>query len=478
MTQLPLHRVSWPARAYLCCGVLVLAVGFTLLRVPFGVSDNFTILLALFQSPSVGVMFESNLNLQGFMRPLMWAQSKVLFDLAGGHYFAAFRGLHIGMVAVILMGTVRLTRVHSPITFGLAMLSLAAVVGFGPFHEAVRETELNTKLLITTLCFGAVLLADSTPRWWKDVAAVVLTLWAVLTIELGLLTWICLVVAFAIGWRGVSWRGLLAATLCVAVYFYLRFVHYDVGVPGLIERSSGLGLRVREPPELIALFGLNPLPFYIYNVTASAMAVLFSEPRSGVFIAVRELLAGRLTAGTVVNLATSLLTTGTLVWFAVTRRHAWRRLTFRREDQLFILAGVVLAANAAISFPYTKDVTMSTAAAFYPLAMFAALQALASRIGGQRQRASRAVAAYALLVVLSLGWALRGATFYLDMRQEADVVRQDWAGVYQFLDSQGLGNLSQEDRAFVEAFREEMFALPTPRTFGSGLGLRLELDPH
>jgi hypothetical protein len=470
--------MSWSVRAYLAVGLLLLTVGYVLFQVPFGVSDNFTIILMFFRSPSVAKMFASNLNLQGFMRPMMWAASKVVFDLSAGHIFETYRALHVVMVGTILFGTIRLARVRSPLTFGLALLSVAAAIGFGPFHEAVRETELNTKLLITTLCFCAVLLADSRPRLWKDVAAILLTVWAVLTIELGLLVWVCLVAAFLVGMRGVSKRGIAAVTACVAVYFYLRFVRYDVGVPGLIERSSGFGLSVREPPELIAMFGANPLPFYAYNVIASAMGILFGEPRSGVFALVREVLTSKLTSGTVLNVVTSTVTSGLLVWFAARRWRAWRTWTFTHEDGLFLLAMSVLAANAAISFPYTKDVTMSTAAAFYPLAMFAALHALTSDLPGRTLPAWRAVATYALLLTVSLGWTVRGATFYLDMRRESQVVRQDWATVHEFLDSQGMGVANPRERAFVDGFRAEMLALPSPRAAADHWWLRLELDPH
>jgi hypothetical protein len=44
----------------------------------------------------------------------------------------------------------------------------------------------------------------------------------------------------------------------------------------MMERSSGFGLAILDPEDLIARFGANPLPFYAYNVTASAMSVLFA----------------------------------------------------------------------------------------------------------------------------------------------------------------------------------------------------------
>ena len=50
-----------------------------------------------------------------------------------------------------------------------------------------------------------------------------------------------------------------------------------------MERASGFGFRVLDPPELADRFGGNPLPFYAYNIASSVLSVLLSEPRGGVY---------------------------------------------------------------------------------------------------------------------------------------------------------------------------------------------------
>src|SRR5204863_16219 len=109
-------------------------------------------------------------------------------------------------------------------------------------------------------------------------AAVVLATYAMFTNELGLLVWVALVAAYLAGFRGVPLRAVAIVTAILCVYFYLRFVRLSVGAPGLVERSSGFGFSIRSPQELGRMFAAHPLPFYAYNVVASALAVLLSEP--------------------------------------------------------------------------------------------------------------------------------------------------------------------------------------------------------
>ena len=92
---------------------------------------------------------------------------------------------------------------------------------------------------------------------------------AALTIESGLLVWVILVGGFVVGARGISRGGVAALLALLVVYFVLRFPVLDVGSPDLIERSSGFGFRILDPPDLVARFGSNPYPFYLYNIVCS-----------------------------------------------------------------------------------------------------------------------------------------------------------------------------------------------------------------
>ena len=467
---------SWNSLAYLYAMLMSAAVGYFLIHLPFQVSDNLGNLIALQDGRSMRQLFLDTLTLQGFMRPASWATTKAVFDLPGHHYFLAYRTLHIAMVVLLTIAVVRLVRVRSSLTFCLAALALAAVIGFHPFHEAVRETELNMKLLLPLLSLGALILADSTPHWWKDAAAFGLTAYALLANELGILVWVTLVMAYLLGLRGVSGRAVLAVTALLGLYFVFRFGMSNVGAPGLAERSSGFGLRSREPNELIAMFGANPLPFYAYNVMASALTVLLSEPRSGVFVFARYLFTASLDPGTLINVVTSLVSTSLLLWYAARRWRAWLARDLSHDDRLFLVAAAVLAGNAAISYPYTKDVIMSTAAAFYPLALFAALHLLLSTVSGRQMTAVRAAAIYLVVAVVSVGWTIRAGSFFIDMRQSAYKAQSDWVTVYEWLEEQKILKPGEKS-ALVDQLHDEMLRMPVPRVYLEPPWLA-RLDPH
>ena len=104
-------------------------------------------------------------------------------------------------------------------------------------------------------------------------------------------------------------------------------------------------------------------------------SVLFSEPQSGVFVGLREWLAG---AGRLprvfVPVATSIVTTGLVAWAAV--RILGSRVAWDDTSRLLAVFAAVLLANATMSYVYTKDEIVSIAGVFYALAVFAAMREL------------------------------------------------------------------------------------------------------
>ncbi len=206
----------WRRLAYLAGAVLSSSIAYCVFHLPFEVSDNLGNLLQLTDTSAAGI-FAATLRLQGFLRPMMWTTTKILFDLSGGHYFLAYRSFHVLMVFVLMLAFVRLMRVDSALTFGVALLSMSAVMGAPTFHELMNETELNVKLSIVAMCLCVFNLSASEPRWWKDAAMLGLFAYASLSNELGLLIWVCVVAAYLVGFRGVSRRGVLMATVMLAV---------------------------------------------------------------------------------------------------------------------------------------------------------------------------------------------------------------------------------------------------------------------
>jgi hypothetical protein len=216
-------------------------------------------------------------------------------------------------------------------------------------------------------------------------------------------------------------------TALLAGYFFVRFVVFDVGTPGLELREAGFGFVRYTGAEIAHRFGGNPLPFYAYNVAASILAVLFAEPRDGVWALARGIVHGDLHPAVVIAVVSNTLATLVVFRFAWTRRHVWLARRFERRDQIVLLFGMVLVANAVISYPYTKDAIVSPAGVFFAAAAFVGCVDLVETLPQRRRLASIGVTA--VLAVLSLGWAMRFVGLHAALDRTAFVVRQQWTRI-------------------------------------------------
>ena len=118
-------------------------------------------------------------------------------------------------------------------------------------------------------------------------------------------------------------------------------------------------------------------------------------------------------------LATCLI--GRFMW---KRRHAWLRREFERNDQLVALFVLILGANAALSYSYTKDVIVSPAGLFMALAVFAASS---DYLADFRARKASAIPAIVLLTLLSTTWAVRAVGIHAALAETAINYREQWA---------------------------------------------------
>ena len=212
----------------------------------------------------------------------------------------------------------------------------------------------------------------------------------------------------------------------LGVYFLLRFGITDAGAPPLASRSTGFGFSSREPAELLARFSYAPLMFYGYNIVSSIFSVAFSEPRAGVWAFTRDLMEGDLGSWQVVNIVSSSLVTaliGRLIW---TRRRRWAAFNLEHGDRLVLVFLGVLVANAAISYPYTKDVIMSPAGVFYALAAYVATRDLLESARAGRFRFVSSAIVTACLVVLSATWCVRSIGNHYSLREQAFRNSSDW----------------------------------------------------
>ena len=406
--------------AYGYAAAMALLMGTFLLAIPVQLSDSFTEFISVHAHPLsevIGAEFYNGTYFRPFRRGLI----KIVYDLSGGHYYAAFRGFQALQVLVLLLLIVRMLRVRSAAALVSLPLGLAILVGIHTFAGAVVEgLPVNHFLTILICCAAAVNLAQAKQTLVTDAAAVALLVCAMLTIESGLLIWVIFIAAYAVGYRGISRRALIVLTVCVASYFLGRFVLIGGAPPGLNERSAGFGFTVLNPDELAARFGHNPIPFYAYNVLSAISCVLFAEPRGGVWIFIRELLRGRPEPWQFVNVLTSVTTTLLMARFAAVRWPNWRAGDFDEADRFVILFLAVLPLNALFAGGYEKDVIMSPAGLFYGAAAYFVFR---ERLSGLKVVPLAPAAA----LLLAVGWSVRFIGIHESLRARALSVREEWA---------------------------------------------------
>ncbi|MDA1184530.1 MAG: hypothetical protein O2930_07800 [Acidobacteria bacterium] len=455
-------RPSPRTAAYGLASLFALVLACDLLWMPVQVGDSLGELMDAQRSSSVWASFEANLGSSAYLRPLRIAQIKALFDAAQGHhYWLVFRGFHALLIGVTLLLFTRVLRVSTRTDFAAAAFALVTLTGLHTFRGTVQEAfPINHFLEILLCCLLALNLARSRGGIWVDAAAAVIFTVAALTLESGLLVWVVAAVAWAVGWRGISARGLVLTTALMLGYLYLRFVSFSSGVPSLSERSSGYWLSVLEPSELQQRFGANPLVFYGYNVWTSILSVLFSEPQAGVFEGVRAWLDDRLLARTVVPVTTSVIATGLIVWAAA------RRVVHRYpldDTARFILIGIaVLVANAVLSFAYTKNEIMGIAGAFYALAAFGAMRDGLLTAPALKRPAGIAFAL--LLCLLSVGWTVRSVGVHYVLRSQAFKHQADWAALPGLWQRSERWPNDPADLRLILQLRADAIALSLPNT--------------
>jgi hypothetical protein len=464
------QRWTWISQAY---GLVVTAVlGYFLLGLVIQVSDSFGNLLAV-QDPSLGQVLREQLSQRGYLRPLLWGQIKAIYDLSSGDYFLWFRGVHVVQVAVLIVLCVHVLRPRDARDAALIPLSLAVIVGAHTFVPMVREAfPINSFLTIAIACVAALAMAQrDQAHWYVDALAVAVLAGSILTVESGVLVWVVTAAAYLAGMRGVSRSAVVVMTVVVAGYLMVRMLVLDVGSPSLAERASGFGFSIVEPVDLVRRFDGRAWIFYGYNVVSSIATVLFAEPKGGVWRFVWEIMVGGVHPWTLVSVVSSTAATVLIGWFVWSRRAAIRAWRLDPHDRVVIVFAAVLFANAAISFPYTKNVIMGPSGVFLGLAVYVASRAWL------RTPHRHAVATTMLFTVLTCGWAFRVAGNHYNLRRTATEQRAEWVTVDNWLDQQRITVRTADARMLRDALRRDALVHhPTPYQPSTGWARWFDID--
>ena len=454
---------GWRVIAWAVTAVMAATVCYSVLRIPLQVTDGLIPMLDAQRTSSVFGAFSNGATAAGYFRPLRAAQIQALFELSNGHYHFAYKGFQAATVVVVFALFLLVLEVDSLQRVAALLFAFTVLTGIHTFRGTVWEAyPVNHSLEIVAFCLLALLLSRSKGGRWVDVAAAATFIAAAFTVESGLLVWVVIVAAWLTGARGISRRGVIIVTALLAAYLVMRFGYLRTGIPALSERSSGFGLRQLDPAELQRRFGAWPYGFYAYNVISSLFTVLFSEPRAGVWTTAAELARGRIAGGTIINIVSSAVTTAIIGWFVVTRRGTLLRRVFDRDDQIVFVSLAVIAANAVISYGYTKDEIMGPGGVFYALAAFVGMVFVLRRAEDPIHRGAdppgprRPLAALALiLTVTASGWVVRTAGLHYQMNLMTFYDRNEWVYVDGWLAGQKSTPATDEGKALVRQLREE-----------------------
>lgn len=439
--------------------LLAATMAYDVWRVPVQVYDSLGEILDAQRSPSVAASFAGSLFGVAYLRPARIGQIKAIFDLSGDRLQLGYRGFHVALLLAFFWLFVRALRVDSATDVPAAAFALTVVTGIHTFSSFMREAfPINHFLEIAVLGLVALNLAQSRGGWWVDLAAALVFAFAALTLESGLLVWVIVAAAWVSGLRGISSRGVILVTALFAGYFLLRLELLTEGtLPTLAERSSGFLFERLEPDELQRRFGDAPIVFYAYNVGASLLGVLLSEPRDGLFAALRSWLDGDVFPRTWIAVVSSALTTALIGWAV------WRRVRqggpLDSADRLAIVAAAVLPANAVLAFAYTKDEIMAFAGVFYAFAAYAAARVAIARASALTRPGAALVVSLVLLAMASC-WAIRSVSLHHVMSRQGFRVRNDWVGVAQLLRSEKRWPQTPEGVALVETLRDQALEAP------------------
>ena len=298
-----------------------------------------------------------------------------------------------------------------------ACVALSCVVGLHTVRILFGFWQANIHSASLLLMLVAMALALDRRTRAVDWLLFPLTLTALLVMESGLLLAPLLVVLWWIRAPGVSMRGVAGLMAAVVCYFVIRFT-FGTGALISVYTGSGLGFTAQTPEALRDIFQHAPWLFWIYNVSATFLTVVASEPRAGVYGFVDSLLRGNTQFWQWLHVGSSLLTTivialGLTVW----------RPASERDRQLLAIGLVLVICGSALGFLYTRDRIAVSAGIGYGLLLYIALSSLLERLPALGWRR---ISVMCIVALVAVAWVIRSAETYVVLRDTAWDYRSDW----------------------------------------------------
>ena len=366
-------------------------------------------------------------------RPLFTLGIKVAYE-AVGTWLPFYQTLVLVSFAALLTLVVYLCRPVGRERAWAACVAISCVCGLHTSRIVFGFWPLNHYAAVMVAILLAIALALSPRTRPYDWVFGLLMLVATLSLEFGVLIIPVVITLWWFGAPGVSRRGVAAMLAAAAVYLTIRFTFGDHSGDTTLWADSGFGFQNLNADALRARFGSTPWILWIYNVVATTLTVMFSEPRDGAYSFIESLLARDMEPWQWFQVGSSALTT-LIIAVGLVKGRPWLE-----RDRLLIVAGLsLLVFGSALSFVYTRDRLGLAGGIGYALLLYVACSALleekpaqpsvASASLGRRSSQSeggRRKFAVGIVTVVAALWVVRSAETWFQLRDTAWDYHVEW----------------------------------------------------
>jgi len=407
-------RLSWIAIAWAAGWLAILGIAYFAISWPYiDVYNNLREVTRSSWPRYVRIAFSPGIE----YRPLLMISIKAAYDVLRLHLWAyqSLVLLQLGGILALLMWLLWPVSGRRVVA---AVVAVSCVLGLHTSRVLFLFVPLNAYSGALVLLLVAIALALDPRTRPFDWIFLPLTVVALFALESSLLIIPLLLVLWWHEAPGVGFRGAVCSIVALAIYLTVRFTF---GAPVSLDDNftgSGLGFTDATPETLRNVFEHAPWLFWLYNVSASLLTVIASEPRAGTYRFIQSLLRGGAPLWHWLHVASSLLTTALAIVVLTRCRPASER------DRLLRAAGLVLIVfGSGLGFLYTRDRIALSAGVGYAMVAFVAIVTLMERAPAA---GPRRLAILTVIGMLAMAWTVRTAETYVHLRDLAWDYHLEW----------------------------------------------------
>jgi hypothetical protein len=398
-------------------------------------------------------------------RPLFDLAIKVSYE-AAGTWLPFYQALVLLLFASLLILVVLTCRPVGPHRASAACLAVSCIAGLHTSRILFGFWPLNHYAAVMVCIVLVIALALHPAARRFDWLFGLLTLAAMLALELGALIVPLSVVLWWFAAPGLGRRGVVCVLAAAAVYLAIRLTFAEYSGESLYA-DTGFIFQTVNAADLRERFGNSPWLLWTYNAGSTFLTIVASEPREGVFSFVESLLAHDMESWRWFHVGLSAATT-IVIAGGLVRGWPWTG----RDRLLVVAGGALLVSGSALGFLYTRDRIGLAGGIGYALLLYVACASWLERpagVTGRRREPSGATSPAArpddgwrhvivktVVALVAAGWVIRSAETFFQLRDLAWDYHTEWSERFEELGAR------QERTALLQQLRAAALAKTPP----------------